>query len=288
MQIEAECSLSEYIELVLRSATGFVLLLFLSRVIGQKFAVISGTVIGTVLGLYLIIGSFSFWKLLTVSITWFILTMAYNLIRTKSVATAQFLTGKPQVIIEQGKILEKNLSKANISIPDMMSLLRSKNVFKVADVELGVMEPGGELNVMKKSGLNPLTPVVQGIQVEEEQSPHILIANGQVIAQNMIDLGISHGWLLGEIKKQGAHDYSDVFLAQVDSKGGLYVDIKKDAEQPPAMKQRSLLLTTFKKIEADLTSFALETKNQKAQAMYKEGAQKVNSLIEQLTPFLRE
>jgi uncharacterized membrane protein YcaP (DUF421 family) len=280
--------LSEYIDLALRTTASFLFLLVLSRIIGQKFAVISGTVVGTVLGLYVVVSNFSLWKLLTVAVLWFVLTAIYNFARTKSVAVAQFLNGKPQVVIEQGNILEKNLSKANISILDMMSLLRSKNVFKVADVELGVMEPGGELNVMKKSGLEPLTPVVQGIQVEEEQSPHILIANGQVIAQNMQDLGISYGWLLGEIKKQGAIDYDDVFLAQVDSKGNLYVDIKKDAQHPPVMKQRALLLASYKKIQADLIIFSMETKNKEAKAMYEQEAQKINSLIEQLTPFLRE
>lgn len=248
----------------------------------------SGIVISAVLGLFVVIKDFSFWKLVSVCICWFVLTTIYNFVRIQSVAIAQFLTGKPQVVIEQGKILEENLKKANTSISDMMALLRSKNIFKLADVELGVMEPGGDLNVMKKAGLEPLTPVAQGIPVEEEESPHILIANGNVIAKTMADLGLSYGWLLGEIKKQGAIDYKDVFLAQVDSKGNLYVDIKKDSLRPPVVKQRAILLASLKKMEADLTTFSLETKNKKAKMMYQNEAKKLNELIKQLTPYLRE
>lgn len=276
-----------YLELVLRTVCAFVLLLVCSRLIGQKFSIVSGIVVGTILGLFTV-ASVTILNLVTVLLSWVLLTILCNLLRSKSIAFSQFVSGKPTILIEQGKILDKNVQKSNTSIPDMMSLLRSKDAFKVADVELGVLEPGGELTVMKKSSMQPISPSVLGRTVEAEHTPKVIIAQGQVVAQTMEDLGLSYGWLLGEIMKQGANSYSDVFFAQIDSKGNVYVDLYKDSLQPPVVKQRALLLAILKKIEADLQGFALATKNQNARKMYEHEATKLAEIIDKLYPYLTE
>lgn len=46
--------------------------------------------------------------------------------------------------------MEDSLKKEHYTIDDLNSLLRKKNVFKVADVEFAVLEPNGDLNVLLK------------------------------------------------------------------------------------------------------------------------------------------
>src|SRR5699024_1244846 len=65
-------------------------------------------------------------------------------------------------------------------------------------------------------------------------------------------LGYTKEWLLGETIKQGAEDFKDVFLAQIDSKGHVYVDLYNDKAKVTQVKQKPLLATQLRKMQADL------------------------------------
>ncbi|CAM3900204.1 DUF1657 domain-containing protein [Alicyclobacillus pomorum] len=88
--------------------------------------------------------------------------------------------------------------------------------------------------------------------------------------------------------KQGASDFRDVFIAQVDSNGNVYVDLYKDVQKEPPIKEKPLLAASLQKIQADLEMFALQTENRQAKETYGEAATHLKSLIAQISPFLKE
>lgn len=278
----------QYIDIVLRSAVTFVALVLVSRGIGKKYDILTGFAIGGIATAMSVDPNLRIVNGLIALAVWVILSIALGLVSLKSMAFRQFVLGKPNVLIEQGQVLEKNLKKSRMTIDEMMALLREKSAFKVADVEFGVLEADGQLSVMKKSGLEPLTPVLQGIPVEAEQAPRVVLVDGQVLEKPLQETGYSAGWLLGQIRQQGATDYSDVFLAQLDSKGNVYVDLKSDLIQPQQIKARPLLLASLKKIQADLEIFALETVDVDTKQMYTEQSQRLTSVIEQMQYYLRQ
>jgi hypothetical protein len=192
------------------------------------------------------------------------------------------------VLIEQGKVLEDNLKKARVTVNDMMAMLREKNAFKLSEVEFGVLEADGQMSVMKKSESNPVTPVVQGIPVENERAPRVVVIDGKVLNKTLEDLGYSQGWLWGELLKQGMKSINDVVLAQVDAKGNVYVDLKADTLQPSPIKSKPLLLASLKKLEADLELFSMQTENPMAKRDYEACAHSLQALIKQAEPLLRE
>lgn len=277
-----------YAETILRCLITLIILLMVSRLIGQKFQSLSGFTIAGIAALYSIDWN-SPWQIGILAIAvWTLTLFAIKLISMKSLVFREMINGKPTVLIEQGNILEKNLKKANLPVTDMLALLREKDAFKLADVELGVLEGDGQLSVMKKSSQQPVTSVTMNIPVEEEHSPHAIILDGQIMQKTMQELGLSLGWLLGEIQKQGAQDYADVFFAQVDSKGNVYVDLYKDTLKPEQVKNRSLLLASLKKIQADLESFSLQTENPTTQKSYTIAAMSLQNIIDKTQPYLRE
>ncbi|MDF2859077.1 MAG: hypothetical protein K0Q87_4928, partial [Neobacillus sp.] len=60
--------------------------------------------------------------------------------------------------------------------------------------------------------------------------------DGHILNKNLSILGYSKKWLMKEIEKQGAQSLNNVFLAQVDSNGNLFVDLYKDKKQKSSIE----------------------------------------------------
>jgi uncharacterized membrane protein YcaP (DUF421 family) len=271
--------------IVARAVIGFLALVFFSRVAGKKFDAFLVPAAATLAAMVSFFVGIPVEDVLAALVVWGVLTWGFSWLRVRSSMFRRLMDGTPKVVIEGGQILERSMAKAKLTVPDMMQMLREKNVFKLSDVEFGVLETDGQLSVMKKTEAQPITPSAQGLTVENEEAPRIVILDGRVMYKTLADLGLSPGWLYGEILKQGATDYNDVFLAQVDSKGNLYVDLRLDAKQPPQSKARPLVLATLKKCQADLEAYALATNNPDAKQME---AKRLQQLIDQVQPYLHE
>lgn len=166
-------------------------------------------------------------------------------------------------------------------------LLREKGTFKVSDVEMAVLETNGELSVMLKSNQQPVTAQTLGVPLEQEHGPAILIMDGKIMKKSLENLGYSKEWLIGEIQKQGAEEVRDVFLAQIDSRGSLYVDLYEDQYTKTEVEERPLLAASLKKIQADLEGFSLQTDDSEAKKLYTEQAAEVQKVLDTILPYLK-
>ena len=132
------------------------------------------------------------------------------------------------MVVENGKILEKNLKKIRISIDELISELRTKGVFNMADVEFAMFEPGGKISVQKKSQKQPITPSDLNIPTQYEGLPTNLIMDGSILYDALQSLNLTKAWLYHQLGKQNIRNANEVSLAQLDTKGNLYVDLKGD------------------------------------------------------------
>ncbi|MEO6397195.1 MAG: YetF domain-containing protein [Tepidiformaceae bacterium] len=60
------------------------------------------------------------------------------------------LEGKPRALIEDGKILQENLSKELVTEDDLMVALHKQGLLELADVEKAVLETDGNISVVPK------------------------------------------------------------------------------------------------------------------------------------------
>src|SRR5690606_11359796 len=110
--------------------------------------------------------------------------------------------------------------------------LRENGVFNLAEVEFALLEPNGKLSVLKKSQLVPVTPADLKIPTRYTGLAVELIVDGQVIDANFAKLDLDHGWLEEQIRARG-YRIQDINYAELDTDGGLYLDLK-DKLAPPA------------------------------------------------------
>ena len=64
------------------------------------------------------------------------------------------------------------------------------------------------------------------------------------------------------------------------------MDLFDDAIQLPKPKVKEMVYANLEKAQANLMTFALETKNEEAKAMYTKNAEKLKELMKKLEPYL--
>lgn len=153
---------------------------------------------------------------------WGILPVVQSIVSRKNLFFRRVFESKPTVIIENGKFREKAMLKENLTVHNVMLLLRKGGNFKVRDIELAVLETTGDISVMKKKSASNVT--VSDLYSKPEKEPRILIIEGDILEESLKELNLSKDWLLKELRKHGAYNVKEVLLAQLQGDGTLYVD----------------------------------------------------------------
>ncbi|WP_087974102.1 YetF domain-containing protein [Oceanobacillus rekensis] len=284
----------ELVLILIRSIAAFLLLLLMTRIMGKKqisqltfFDYCVGITIGSIAATLSVDQNVKIATGLMALLVWGLFPIILAYMSLKSMWFTKMMDGTATIMIQNGKILEKNMKKNLFTIDELMLLLREKGTFKVSDVEMAVLETNGQLSVMLKTDQQPLTPHTLGIPSEPEHGPTILIMDGQLLDKGLKEHGYSKEWLLGEVQKQGAKDFKEVFLAQMDSRGNVYVDKYVDKEKQPIAEERPLLEAPLKKLQADLESLSLKTNNLEANTLSAEEKASLQKTIDLILPYLK-
>lgn len=284
--------MSNWIEIILRSASLFFLSLIVIRILGKRhplrmtsFTFVNYLVIGIISALISIkiIENFVFG--IIALLTWTGLFLALDYASMKSKTLHDLIFGQESILIKDGKVLEENLAKERLNGEELLRALRNKSVFSLADVEFAVMETSGDINVFLKSDKKPVTPFDLEKKVSPQTAPQTVILDGKIILESLSNLGLSKEWLQVELEGLGV-GLNNVFIGQVDSNGTLHVDLFDDIVTPPKSQVKELLYGNIEKCHADFLSYSLETKDKKSQEMYMKNAEKLGNIMEKLRPFL--
>lgn len=231
-----------YLEVLFRTVVAYTGLLVLTRFTGRREInqltfpdFTSALAVGTVAANL----SFGTHRAVTVLlfclVVWIALTVFLDLAALKNRRVRVVLEGGPTVVVHNGKLLEDRMGKLRYSVDDLMSQMREKGVFHLSEVEFAVIEPSGRLSILKKGPHRPVTPADLSIPTQYQGIGVTVIGDGQIRDRNLEVAGLTRAWLLGELERRGL-TLDKVVLAQLDSAGHLYIDLRKD--QPlPASRQ---------------------------------------------------
>ncbi|WP_059106040.1 DUF421 domain-containing protein [Shouchella shacheensis] len=102
------------------------------------------------------------------------------------------ITFEPTVVIEDGKILTRNLKALRYSVDNVLQMLRGEGVFHLSDVQLAIIEASGELSVLKKPAKDTPTSEQLSIQVPEKAPlSYPLIIDGKVQKEMLQKFGLT-------------------------------------------------------------------------------------------------
>ncbi|MDK2824523.1 MAG: hypothetical protein PWQ67_289 [Clostridia bacterium] len=159
-----------------------------------------------------------------------ILTLAQislSLLCLKNNAFRRIIYGKPNILIANGKIQQKEMRKARYNMDDLLTQLRERSVFNIADVEFAVLETSGQLTVSLKSQKRPVSVGDLKIRTDYEGMPLTLIDDGEVNYEGLKDANLDIEWLKKELQKRNINSINQVFYASLSSNGDIYL-VEKD------------------------------------------------------------
>lgn len=221
-------------ENLLRAVIGFLVLIILVRVIGNKqlgqlnvFTYISGTVIGSMVGEIILHRDLNLWNSISGLVVWTILTIGIEIVSLKSIKARELLDGQPVILIKKGRIMYHALKKERMNIDDLTMLLRTNMVFSILDVDYAILEPNGDLSVLKKQEKENLTK--EDMNIQHENGAHIpttIILEGKVVTKNLMELNLTSEWLDRTLEKLGICNKKDVLYAELQGDGRLYTQLE--------------------------------------------------------------
>ena len=221
--------------LLLRITLGFFVLFLLTRIMGRKeisqmtfFNFVSAIAIGEIAASLVVDHQLSIRNGLIALAGWSIYTLLMSYIDIKSVNARKFLVGEPLILIKKGKIMEQALRKSRLDLDSLRAILRQKNVFSMADVEYAIFETDGKLSVMKKESGEPLTKGDMNVNNKKKEFPLPtgIVMDGNINTENLTKLHLSTDWLQQELLTAGVNSVSDVFYAEIQPDGTLFIDSK--------------------------------------------------------------
>lgn len=146
-----------YFDTPIRTLIGFFLLLLLTRMLGKKqlgqityFTYITGIAMGNIAGDIVVHKDTNLSEAFVGLSLWAILTFIFEYASLKSEKLRVMLDGKPTIVIKKGVIIKKALTSARLNIDDLTMLLRNNNVFSIKEIEYAILEPNGQLSVLKR------------------------------------------------------------------------------------------------------------------------------------------
>ena len=135
----------------------------------------------------------------------------------KSIVLRRFFMGTPTVLIQDGKILEKNLKKVKFDINDMMEEIRSSGYFDLSQVEYALMEANGKLSILPKPEYRPITPKDMSIKVNREGLCANVVIDSKIMHNNLKNMNKDLKWLDKKLREKGYTDLSKILLVTLDT-----------------------------------------------------------------------
>jgi uncharacterized membrane protein YcaP (DUF421 family) len=131
-------------------------------------------------------------------------------------------SARPNILIRNGRIDQKELERLRISSDELISELRQKDVTSIDDVAYAILEQNGKISVIPRVGSQPPTREDLSVQSEEGGIMHILVSRGVINRYNLRLLGHDEAWLSKELGRR-KQTVKDVFLMTVNDNGEIFL-----------------------------------------------------------------
>lgn len=158
-----------------------------------------------------------------------------SLLSVRSLKVRKLLCGKPVILMENGDFLQENMRKNRITIDELLSQLRQKDILDPTTVRYAILETGGNLSVFPYPEYEPAAARDAGVSVESLTAPITVVSDGRVLSDNLKKAGKNQKWLEKALQKQGA-TVKQTFLLTVDKENKVLFykkQIKRKGESRP-------------------------------------------------------
>lgn len=134
----------------------------------------------------------------------------------KSIWLRRFFMGTPTILIQDGKLLEKNMKKVHFDVNDLLEECRGNGYFDLNEIEYAVMEADGNLSILPKPDYRPITIKDMKIKTQKQGLCANVVIDGKLMPNNLKNMDKDKKWLMHELKIKGYSNLDNILLATLD------------------------------------------------------------------------
>jgi uncharacterized membrane protein YcaP (DUF421 family) len=144
-------------DIVLRAAVAFLLILLLTRIVGRRelstlepFDLILLVTIGDLVQQGVTQNDFSVTGMFLALGTIGVLTVVFSYLPWRFQRLRPVLEGEPIILVEDGKVVPKNLRRQRLTQEEVAAAARIQNIPSLQQVRWGVLETNGQISFIRK------------------------------------------------------------------------------------------------------------------------------------------
>lgn len=150
-------------------------------------------------------------------ITLLCLSMLLSFFNLKSIRFRALICGTPAVIIQNGRVNQKNMAKNRLTLDELFEQLRSQGYTDLNSIKYAILETNGQLSILPYTRESPITPQIANLSVIDRVTLPILVINdGHVMHDNLLASGHDRNWLSEQLTARKLNSPRQVFLMTVD------------------------------------------------------------------------
>ncbi len=225
LNLKGGFNMSDLLRMGIRSVVAMIALFMSTKVMGRRelaemsmYDYILGITIGAI-GAELAINLDESWfDYIFVLSIFVILHKIMTILTMRSVIAKKFFQGSPIIVMQEGKLIYKNLKRVHYDINTFLEECRLSGYFDINDLDTVIMESTGTLSFIEKAD----------DKKEQDYIVANIIVDGKIIYENVERVGKDKSWIDGELKYRKIKE-EDVLLAIYSDKKGIKFYMKEES-----------------------------------------------------------
>lgn len=203
--------------IALKLIVGLLGLLVVVRLLGKKaiseitpFDLIYTLVLGGILEESIYDDKVNIGHLLFALFLWATMIYIIELVVQKNEKINRWLKGEPSVLIRDGVLNLKEISRNHIEMEQLRTMLRQQQCFSLENAKHTVLENAGQISVLKKSE-------------EDKVMSLMLVDQGRIQYRVLQTHELEKSWLMENLEKEGYTMLRDILYVEWSEEKGFYI-----------------------------------------------------------------
>ena len=214
----------EVFDTIIRALVSLTALFLVTKLLGKKqvsqlslFDYVIGISIGNFAAEMTINVESQYANGLTAILVFGLIAYLVSYLTMKSIVLRRFFMGTPTILIQNGKIIEKNLKKVKFDINDLLEECRGSGYFDLRQIEYALMEANGKLSILPKGEYLPVTVKDMNLKPIKQELVANIIIDSRIMHNNLKNMKKDNAWLEKALKLKGYKTLDNILLATLDN-----------------------------------------------------------------------
>ena len=146
------------------------------------------------------------------------LELTVSAVMLKSRLFRKLISGSPVVVIEDGRLLQRQLKRLRLTTDELCAQLRQQNVFSLQDVQYCIVETNGVLSVLEKPSKRVPNAEESGIVIPDNKMEAVVVSDGAWVESSLRLCGSTKQEINNILQKKQI-ELNEIFLMTMDGNG---------------------------------------------------------------------